>query len=88
MLRAHDGILTYNQSVTGLLLNKVNSRGAGGYRLNFSVTGEGSFSNVMLTGAASGGLNNPDPHAIVRGEGNAGLVMACAGRVADCSSAK
>ncbi|SEO08835.1 Carbohydrate binding module (family 6) [Duganella sp. CF517] len=69
----YDGVLvTYNQSVTNLSLNNVNINRAGGYGLNFAVTGQGTFSNVVVTDAAQGGLNNPYPYTIVRGAGNSG----------------
>lgn len=70
---SYDGVLvTYNQNVTGLSLDKVDINGAGGYGLNFAVWGEGSFSNVKVSNAALGGLNNPYPYGIVRGSGNSG----------------
>jgi hypothetical protein len=53
-------------------MNNVQVNGAGGYGLLFDgVTGSGNFSNVTVTGAASGGLSNTT-YTIVRGSGNTG----------------
>ncbi|MES3022204.1 MAG: glycosyl hydrolase family 28-related protein [Pseudomonadota bacterium] len=69
----YDGVLlSYNQSITKLSLNKVNVNGAGLYGLNFAVTGQGDFSNVTVANALAGALNNPTQYAIVRGSGNSG----------------
>lgn len=69
----YDGLLvTYDQSVTGLSVNNVQINGAGAYGLNFAVRGEGTFSNVQVINAVLGGLNNPYPYTIVRGDGNSG----------------
>lgn len=71
----YEGVkVSYNQSITNLSLNKVTISGAGTYGLNFdTVTGSGTFANVIVTGAPSGGLNNPgNLYTIVRGSGNSG----------------
>lgn len=70
----YEGILlSYGQSITNLTVNNVQVNGAGTYGLNFNnVTGSGNFSNVTVTGAASGGLSNGSNYTIVRGAGNSG----------------
>lgn len=69
----YDGILfSYNQAITGLTLNNVTINGAGGFGLNFAATGEATFSNVTVSNAALGGLNNPTHFTLTRGAGNSG----------------
>jgi hypothetical protein len=71
----YEGILvSYGYNVANLTLNNVQVNGAGTFGINFNnVTGTGNFSNVSVTGAASGGLNNPNNQfTIVRGSGNSG----------------
>lgn len=65
---------SYNQSITNVSFNQVNISGAGTYGILFdSVTGSGTFSNVTVTGAASGGLSNPNNQFVItRGAGNSG----------------
>ena len=69
----YDGIkFSYNQNISPFTMNNVQVNGAGGYGLLFDgVTGSGNFSNVTVTGAASGGLSN-STYTIVRGSGNSG----------------
>ncbi|MDP4095352.1 carbohydrate-binding protein [Paenibacillus sp. P96] len=71
----YEGIkFSYNQQISGIVLDGVNVDGAGTYGIYFDgVTGSGSFSNVVVQDAASGGLHNPN-HAfqIVKGSGNSG----------------
>jgi hypothetical protein len=69
----YDGIkFSYNQNISPFTMNNVQVNGAGGYGLLFDgATGSGNFSNVTVTGAASGGLSNTT-YTIVRGSGNSG----------------
>ncbi|MFB5674492.1 carbohydrate-binding protein [Paenibacillus terreus] len=65
---------SFNQQISGIVLDGVNIDGAGTYGIYFDgVTGSGSFSNVVVKDAASGGLYNPNnAFQIVRGSGNSG----------------
>ncbi len=69
----YDGIkFSYNQNISPFTMNNVQVNGTGTYGLFFDgVTGTGNFSNVTVTGAASGGLHN-STYTIVRGSGNSG----------------
>ncbi len=69
----YEGIkFSYNQNISPFTMNNVQVNGAGTYGLLFDgVTGTGNFSNVTVTGAASGGLSN-STYTIVRGSGNSG----------------
>ena len=69
----YDGVLfSYNQAITKLTMNNVTINGAGGYGLNFAASGEATFSNVMVSNAIQGALNNPTHFTITRGAGNSG----------------
>lgn len=71
----YEGIkLSYNQTISNLSVSNVSIDGAGTYGLVFDrVSGSGAFSNVTVTGAASGGLSNPNnQYTIIRGSGNSG----------------
>ncbi|MBD2847104.1 carbohydrate-binding protein [Paenibacillus sp. IB182496] len=71
----YEGIkFSYNQTITGITLDRVEINGAGTYGLAFdTVSGSGQFSRVTVTGATSGGLHNPgNQYSIVRGPGNSG----------------
>ncbi|MFC4101251.1 carbohydrate-binding protein [Paenibacillus xanthanilyticus] len=71
----YEGIkLSYNQTISNITFNNVKINSAGTYGLVFDgVNGTGNFSNVTVTGAASGGLLNPNnQYTIVRGAGNSG----------------
>jgi hypothetical protein len=65
-------LLSYNQSITKLSMDKVNVNGAGGWGLNMVVTGQGTFSNVTVKNAMAGGLNNQMQFQVTRGSGNGG----------------
>ncbi|RYZ90441.1 MAG: hypothetical protein EOO68_24570 [Moraxellaceae bacterium] len=69
----YEGILmSYNQLISNLTVNNVQINGAGTFGIDIrGVTGTGNFSNVTVTGAASGGLSN-STYTIVRGSGNSG----------------
>lgn len=69
-----DGVfVTNNQKVSNLTMSNINIKGAGRYGMYFNVTGAGTFNNVVVEGATSGGLNNANPlFLITRGEGNTG----------------
>lgn len=71
----YEGIkLSYNQAISNFRLNNVRINGAGTYGISFDgVTGNGTFSNVSITGAQSGAMNNPsNKYTVNKGEGNVG----------------
>ncbi|WNG32611.1 hypothetical protein F0U61_02535 [Archangium violaceum] len=55
-------------------LRNITIKGAGSYGLEFyNVLGTGNFSSITVTGAALGGLSNPNnKYTIIRGAGNSG----------------
>lgn len=70
---SYDGVLmSFNQNIGNLTMNNVRVNGAGNYGLNMLVTGQGTFSNVVVSGTGLGGLNNAYGFSIVRGAGNSG----------------
>jgi hypothetical protein len=70
----YDGILmSYNKQITNISFNNIQINGAGSYGINIAnITGSGTFSNVTVTDATLGGLNNTTPFVITEGEGNSG----------------
>lgn len=69
----YDGVLmSYNQNIGSLTMSDVRINKTGNYGLDMVVTGKGTFSNVTVSGAGSGGLNNAQGFNIVRGSGNSG----------------
>lgn len=66
--------LSQNHTIDNVTFDNVVIDGAGGYGLNFDgVDGTAKLEGVTVTGAAVGGLNNPDnKYNIVRGQGNSG----------------
>lgn len=70
----YDAILmSYNKQISNISFNHVDIKGAGGFGINIAnITGSGTFSNVKVTDALAGGLNNSTPFVINKGEGNTG----------------
>ncbi len=70
----YDGILmSYNHRISNINFNNVQINGAGSYGIDIlSMTGAGYFSNVTVTNAALGGLNNSSTLVITKGSGNSG----------------
>jgi len=65
-------LLSYNQNIAQLSLDKVTVNGAGGWGMNMAATGSGSFKDVVVKNAGAGGLNNQMQFKITRGTGNSG----------------
>lgn len=69
----YDGVLmSFNQNIGNLTMNGVRVNKAGNYGLDIVVTGQGTFSNVVVNNAGLGGLNNAYGFNLVRGSGNSG----------------
>jgi hypothetical protein len=66
-------LLSFGKQISNLTLDHVSIAGTGTYGIDIeNVTGSMSASYVTVTGAASGGLNNPGGYTINRGPGNSG----------------
>ncbi|WP_426514149.1 carbohydrate-binding protein [Dactylosporangium sp. McL0621] len=66
-------LLSYGHRIGNLLLDHVTIAGAGTWGIDvYNVTGAMTANYVTVTGAASGGLNNPGGYPITRGPGNSG----------------
>jgi hypothetical protein len=66
-------LLSYGMQISNLVLDHDTINGAGTYGIDiYGVTGSMTASYVTVTGAASGGLNNPGGYTIVRGAGDTG----------------
>jgi predicted cupin superfamily sugar epimerase len=66
-------LLSYAKQISNLTLDHLAINGAGTYGINVSnVTGGLTANYVTVTGASSGGLNNPGSFTITRGPGNSG----------------
>jgi hypothetical protein len=66
-------LLSYAKQISNLLLDHDTIDGAGTYGIDInSVTGSMTANYVTVTGAASGGLNNPGGYTINRGPGDSG----------------
>ncbi|WP_433064567.1 CBM35 domain-containing protein [Dactylosporangium sp. CS-033363] len=66
-------LLSYGHRIGNLLLDHVTISGAGTWGIDvYNVTGALTANYVTVTGAASGGLNNPGGFSITRGPGNSG----------------
>ncbi|MEZ0067359.1 hypothetical protein ABIA32_003372 [Streptacidiphilus sp. MAP12-20] len=67
-------LLSYAKQISNLTLDHLSINGAGTYGIDISsVTGSMTADNVTVTGAASGGLNNPGGYTINRGPGDSGF---------------
>ena len=60
------------KTITNLSLNNDTITTAGQYGIEIKSTGSGTFSNVVVTGAAAGGLSVTGGFTITRGAGNSG----------------
>jgi hypothetical protein len=66
-------LLSDGRQITNLVLDHDTISGAGTYGIDVkNVTGSATATFVTVTGAASGGLNNPGGYTFVRGAGNSG----------------
>ncbi|PAK55614.1 hypothetical protein CHH75_02010 [Paenibacillus sp. 7541] len=71
----YEGVkLSYNQRIQHIAFDRVTIDGAGTHGIYFdTVTGLGTFSNVVISGTGSGPVHNPgQAFQIVRGPGNIG----------------
>ena len=67
-------LLSFGKQISNLVLSNDAINGAGTYGIDInSVTGSMTATGVTVTGAASGGLNNPGGYTIVRGAGDSGF---------------
>ncbi|MEY9872110.1 hypothetical protein ABH931_001584 [Streptacidiphilus sp. MAP12-33] len=67
-------LLSYGKQISNLTLDHLAISGAGTYGIDISsVTGSMTANYVTVTGAASGGLNNPGGYTINRGAGDSGF---------------
>lgn len=66
-------LLSYGMQITNLVLDHDTITGAGTWGIDlYNVTGSMTASYVTVSGAGSGGLNNPGGYTINRGAGNSG----------------
>jgi hypothetical protein len=66
-------LLSYGKQISNLLLDHDTIAGAGTWGIDvYNVTGSATANYVTVTGAGSGGLNNPGGYALNRGPGNSG----------------
>jgi hypothetical protein len=66
-------LLSNGRQISNLLLDHDTINGAGTYGIDINnVTGSMTANYVTVTGALSGGLNNPGGYTILRGPGNSG----------------
>jgi len=66
-------LLSFGKQISNLTLDHVTIAGTGTYGIDIeNVTGSMTANYVTVTGAASGGLNNPGGYTINRGLGNSG----------------
>ncbi|MFC1416236.1 carbohydrate-binding protein [Streptacidiphilus cavernicola] len=72
---SYEGVLlSYAKQISNLALTDDSINGAGTYGININdVTGSMSATGVTVTGAKSGGLNNPGNYTINRGAGDSGF---------------
>ncbi|HEV3171248.1 MAG TPA: CBM35 domain-containing protein, partial [Actinocrinis sp.] len=67
-------LLSYGKQISNLTLDHLAINGAGTYGIDINnVTGSMTANYVTVTGAASGGLNNPGNYTINRGPGDSGF---------------
>ncbi|MEY9963503.1 hypothetical protein ABIA33_001536 [Streptacidiphilus sp. MAP12-16] len=67
-------LLSYAKQISNLTLDHLSVNGAGTYGIDISsVTGSMTANYVTVTGATSGGLNNPGGYTINRGPGDSGF---------------
>ncbi|GAA0997905.1 hypothetical protein GCM10009555_096260 [Acrocarpospora macrocephala] len=66
-------LLSWQKTISNLTLDHVTFNGAGSYGIDLNAAGSATFTYVTVTGAASGGLNNPSGYTIIRGPGNSGF---------------
>ncbi|WP_235002319.1 CBM35 domain-containing protein [Actinacidiphila paucisporea] len=67
-------LLSYGHTISNLTFDRDTITGAGTYGFDINnVTGSMTVSNTTVSGAASGGLNNPGNYTVTRGSGNSGF---------------
>jgi hypothetical protein len=66
-------LLSYQRTISNLTVDHVTVSGAGTYGIELNCAGNATFSNVAVTGAASGGLHNMTGYTLIRGAGNSGF---------------
>ncbi|MEO3861559.1 glycosyl hydrolase family 28-related protein [Acrocarpospora sp. B8E8] len=66
-------LLSWQKTISNLTLDHVTFNGAGTHGIDLNAAGSATFTYVTVTGAASGGLNNPSGYTIIRGPGNSGF---------------
>jgi len=67
-------LLSYGKQISNLTFDHLSINGAGTYGIDINnVTGGMTANYVTVTGAASGGLNNPGNYTINRGPGDSGF---------------
>jgi hypothetical protein len=65
-------LISFNKTITNLSLDHDTINGTGNYGIEIQSAGSGSFSNVVVTGAAAGGLSVSGGFTVNRGSGNSG----------------
>ncbi|MFI5756696.1 carbohydrate-binding protein [Streptomyces sp. NPDC051569] len=69
----YSGVLvSYQKTVSNLTLKNIKIQNTGAYGIEVISAGAGNFSNVTVTGTASGGLSSTGGFTITRGSGNSG----------------
>jgi hypothetical protein len=65
-------LISWQKNINNLTIENVQINGAGLYGIEIIAYGSATFTNVDVTGAAAGGLNNGNGYTVVRGAGNSG----------------
>jgi hypothetical protein len=66
-------LMTWQRTISGVAFERVRIAGAGTYGIEISAAGSSTFTDVTVSGAASGGLLNNTGYTLVRGPGNSGF---------------